>query len=280
MSSKSVTVLGLGIIGSIWARHYAEDGFAVRVWNRTPKTDFPGWVGEVAEAVQNAGAVHLCVADPAAVDSVLTKILPVLAKGTLLIQSSTISPAASAGFARRCAEAGVDYLEAPFTGSKPAAEARQVVFFLGGAEPVRQRGEDLLQGLAKKFFHFSDGEKSAAIKLAMNLQIAAISQAMTEGLALARQYDLSEGEFFSVLSANVAHSGLADLKQPKLEARDYTPQFSVKHMAKDLGLAKEAIREGDLPQLQRTWEVYQRGLAEGLGDEDFIALEKLLRNKK
>ncbi|MCH8476066.1 MAG: NAD(P)-dependent oxidoreductase [Opitutales bacterium] len=276
---KQLTVIGLGIIGSIWARHYASDGYPVRVWNRTPQPDFPGWEGDLTKAVESAEVVHICVADPAAVSSVLEKILPVLPEGALIIQSSTISPEASRRFADLCAQAGFAYVEAPFTGSKPAAEARQVVFFLGGeSEPLGQ-AEGLLQGLAKKFFHFSSGEKSAAIKLAMNLQIAAISQALTEGLALARQYGLEEGEFFPVLEANVAHSGLADLKRPKLEARDYAPQFSVKHMGKDLGLALEAIREGELPQLRRTWEIYQKGIEKGLGDRDFIALEQLLTDK-
>ncbi|MCH8540921.1 MAG: NAD(P)-dependent oxidoreductase [Opitutales bacterium] len=276
---KQITVIGLGIIGSIWARHYISDGYAVRVWNRTPKPDFPGWEEDLAKAVESSEVVHICVADPPAVAAVLQKILPALPVGTLVIQSSTISPEASKFFSEQCRQEGFAYVEAPFTGSKPAAEARQVVFFLGGEKKTRGQAEGVLQGLAKKFFHFSSGEKSAAIKLAMNLQIAAISQALTEGLSLARQYGLGEGEFFPVLEANVAHSGLADLKRPKLEARDYTPQFSVKHMGKDLGLALEAIKEGELPQLRRTWEIYQKGLQKGLGDMDFIALEQLLTDK-
>lgn len=273
----NVTVVGLGIIGSIWAKHYAEDGHEVVSWNRTPQPDFPGFVTDLADAVAGADLIHICVADPAAVQSVLEVILPHLDHSRLVIQSSTISPDAATSFARQVSETGASYVEAPFTGSKPAAEARDLVFFQGGDETVTKRAEPFLEPLSRKRFVMGSPEQAAAIKLSMNLQIAAVSQALTEGYHLAHKYGLSHEQFYAVLRENVAYSGLAKLKETKLKEGDYSPQFSVKHMRKDLGLALEAAAGLNPKLTERTKEIYDAGMDAGLADEDFIALEKLIR---
>ncbi|MEM6883905.1 MAG: NAD(P)-dependent oxidoreductase [Verrucomicrobiota bacterium] len=272
----NVTVVGLGIIGSIWAKHYADDGNTVHTWNRTPQPEFPGFKADLAQAVDGVEMVHICVADPAAVQSVLDVILPKLNHSMLVIQSSTISPEAAGSFAGQVESTGAVYLEAPFTGSKPAAEARDLVFFQGGcAEAIRQ-ADVFLEPLSRKRFAMGTPEQAAAIKLSMNLQIAAVSQALTEGYHLAKSFGLSHDQFYEVLAENAACSGVAKLKEPKLKSSDYSPQFSIKHMRKDLGLALDAA-EGISPQLtQRTKEIYDAGMDAGWGDEDFIALEKLI----
>ncbi len=273
----TVCVIGLGIIGSIWANHYAADGKNVRCWNRTPKADLPGFLPDITEAASGADIVHICVADPPAVQLVLNPILPVLKPGVLVIQSSTISPVAAESFERQVTETGAAYVEAPFTGSKPAAESRQLVFFLGGESVPLERAVEVLSPLSRKQFHFETPQQATAIKLAMNLQIAAISQALTEGWHLARNHGLNADQFFDVLKMNAAHSPLADLKEPKLRSGDEAPQFSVKHMAKDLGLALASAGDLHLQQAERTREIYQMGIESGLGDLDFIALERLVK---
>lgn len=273
-----ITVCGLGIIGSLWARHYRDDGHEVRTWNRTPKPEEAGFVGKVAEAVNGAEIVHLCLAGPPSVESVLKDLQPVLKSGMLVIQSSTISPAAASAFHDLVRGTGADYLEAPFTGSKPAAEARQVVFFPGGPPETIERARPILSSLAKALIPFASPAKSAAIKLAMNLQIAAISQALTEGFHLARAHGIEAEEFFRVLDQNVARSGLVDLKRPKLEQADYAPQFSIKHMSKDLQLALTAAGNLPLRLTETVARTYQEGIEKGWGDLDFISLEQFLRN--
>jgi 3-hydroxyisobutyrate dehydrogenase-like beta-hydroxyacid dehydrogenase len=274
---SKVSVVGLGIIGSIWAKHYAEDGHEVRSWNRTPQPDFPGFISDLSKAVTGAEMIHICVSDPAAVQSVLEVILPTLSDSVLVIQSSTISPAAATSFAALVTATGASYLEAPFTGSKPAAEGRELVFFQGGNKETVAKAEPFLEKLSRKRFVIGSPAQAAAIKLSMNLQIAAISQALTEGWHLAGKYGLSHDMFYEVLRENVAYSGLAKLKEPKLTSSDYSPQFSVKHMRKDLRLALEAA-EGLSPRLTETVkQIYDQGMDAGLGDEDFIALEQLIR---
>lgn len=194
-----------------------------------------------------------------------------------MIQSSTISPAAATAFAARVQARGAAYVEAPFTGSKPAAESRQLVYFLGGAATDIQRADQWLTPLSRKRFHFSSPAQAAAIKLSMNLQIAAVSQAMTEGLALAESFGLSAEQFFEVLDMNVSRSGLVDLKKQKLLNKDYSPQFSVKHMHKDLALALDSATDLSLELTRQCASIYSLGLRTGLGDLDFIALQQLIR---
>ncbi|MGF1678569.1 MAG: NAD(P)-dependent oxidoreductase [Candidatus Methylacidiphilales bacterium] len=271
----TITVLGLGIIGSIWARHYQQDGHELKSWNRSSKPDAPGFEADLAESVRSSHFIHLCVADPAAVQSLLHVVLPHAPRNALIIQSSTISPAASLSFAEQSRTAGHRYVEAPFTGSKPAAEARQLVFFMGGNLEDTTEALSLLQSLSRKQFFIGKPHQASAIKLAMNLQIAAVAQALTEGWHLAKQFGLDHDLFYSVLRENVAHSGLAELKEPKLKSGDYSPQFSVQHMRKDLGLALESSSGLQLRLTERAKEIYDLGMQAGLGSEDFISLEKL-----
>ncbi|MGF1531208.1 MAG: NAD(P)-dependent oxidoreductase [Puniceicoccaceae bacterium] len=274
-----VTVVGLGIIGEIWANHYAEGGLLAASWNRTPKPGLPKLVGKLEDGIFEAGVIHVCVADPKAVEAVLERVVPKLTPNHGVIQSSTIGPADSRVFEKWIQATGAWYLEAPFTGSRPAAEAKKIVFYAGGLEAAFEGAAPYLEVLAGRIFRFGSGEQAAALKLAMNLQIAAISTALTEGWHLAKAYGLDDDAFFEALAPNVAHSGLADLKEPMLRSGEVSPMFSVKHMRKDLGLALAAARDLNLSQTERTLEIYQRGIEQGLGELDFIALEKLVGRK-
>ncbi|PQV62874.1 2-hydroxy-3-oxopropionate reductase [Abditibacterium utsteinense] len=276
-----IAVLGLGIIGSVWAQNLAADDHEMRAWNRTPQADFPGFVPDIPAAVEDADFVFIVVADPAAVEAVLEVALPLLKSGQTVVQSSTISPHWTLEFARKVEETGAAFLEAPFTGSKPAAIARETVFYLGGDAELIEKARPILDSLSKKILHIGPLGSASALKLAMNLNIAGVAQTLTESLNFARKCGLSDDMFFEALSANVSKSGIVDLKEPKLRAADYAPQFSLKHLEKDLRLALETAQENgiELPQTASLRELYLQGLKKGWGDEDFIGLERLLHKK-
>ncbi len=278
--NTTVAVLGLGIIGSAWARNLVEDGLEVRAWNRTPQPDFPGFVSDAARAVEGADFIFLVVADPAAVESVLDLIEPKLRAGQTLIQCSTIPARYSKQFAERVERTGARFLEAPFTGSKLAAQGRQTVYYIGGDEATLGLARPILERLSKTILHVGPLGTASTLKLSMNLQIAAIAGALSEGLTLCRQNGIADETFFEALHANVARSGVSDLKEPKLLARDYSPQFSVKHMEKDLRLALETAAESELelPETAAVRAQYQIGLAHQMGDDDFSALIQLLES--
>jgi 3-hydroxyisobutyrate dehydrogenase-like beta-hydroxyacid dehydrogenase len=274
---QRITVLGLGIIGSAWATNLHADGLTVRGWNRTPKT-FDFYEGNLERAVGDAEMIILVVADPAAVESILDVVVPKLKRGQIVVQSSTISAAWTEKFAARVQATGAEFLEAPFTGSKPAAEARKTVFYLGGDEALIERARPILQRLGTSLLHIGPIGSASSLKLAMNLNIALVAEALAESLTLARGAGISDEKFFEALHINVGRSGFSDLKEPKYRAGDYSPQFSLKHLDKDIRLALETAGSTDLPVAKALKQLFEKGIREGMAEDDFIGSIRLLKS--
>ena len=274
-----ITVLGLGIIGSVWARHWNADGHQVRTWNRSAKPDAPGFTADLVTAVRDAELVAIVVADPPAVASILERIIPVLAAGMVVAQHSTVGVDDTLAYAVAVHGRGAAYLDMPFTGSKPAAEQRQNVFFVGDDHAVLPRVEPVYRALAKQLLPIGRIGQASAIKLSFNLLIANLSQAMIESLELARRSGIDPAAWFNALDYNVAKSGLADLKKPKFLSGDFSPQFSIKHMHKDLRLAlRHAASLGlRLDETAAVERAYAAAAEQGLGELDFSALLKVVR---
>ncbi|HUI07826.1 MAG TPA: NAD(P)-dependent oxidoreductase [Verrucomicrobiae bacterium] len=273
-----IGVCGLGIIGSVWAGNLRQDGHDVRGWNRSPK-QFPWYVPRASDAANDAEIIFIVVADPPAVQNVLNQILPGLHAGQVVIQSSTISPKATLASARQVQQTGAAFLEAPFTGSKPAAERRQTVFYIGGDKRLLEQVRPVLERLATSALYIGPLGSASALKLAMNINIALVAQGLCESLAFARAAGIPDDAYFAALKPNVSHSGLATLKEPKLRAREFSPQFSLKHMAKDLRLALDAAADLPLSQTRQVMQTYEAGLKRGWGDQDFSVLAELLEQK-
>ena len=272
---QRITVVGLGIIGSAWAKNLHADGLTVRAWNRTPRA-FPFYEADLAKAVTDAEMIIIVVADPPAVESVLNVIVPHLKPGQLVAQSSTISAYWTKLFARRVEATGAEFLEAPFTGSKPAAEARKTVFYLGGTVELVEKARPVFERLSASRLHVGALGTASSLKLAMNLNLALMAEALSESLTLARAEGIPDEKFFDALHLNVGRSGLSDLKEPKWRAKDYAPQFSLKHMNKDLRLTLETAGDLDLPAAKALKSFYDKGMNAGFGDDDFTGLIRLL----
>jgi 3-hydroxyisobutyrate dehydrogenase-like beta-hydroxyacid dehydrogenase len=279
-------ILGLGIIGAEWARNLHQDGVPLSVWNRTNKEyeGLPPLASDPAAAARGAELLILVVADPPAVGAVLDQIESELRPGQIVAQASTVSAAWNLKFAKRVEKTGARFLEIPFTGSKPAARERKTVFYVGGDKDLLDRAEPVLSRLSQVRLHIGPLGSAASLKLAMNMNIAMVSEALAESLRFARAAGIPDAVYFEALKVNAARSPMSDLKEPKLRAGDYAPQFSLKHMHKDLGLAFETMSAEslgaesglDLPQIRALKARYDEGMAQGLGDQDFSVLMKLL----
>jgi 3-hydroxyisobutyrate dehydrogenase len=220
--------------------------------------------------------VQIVVADPPAVRALLAQILPALGPGKTVVQSSTIDPKSSEEFFAAVTAKGARYLEAPFTGSKPAAEQKQVVYYVGGDAQTVAALDGLLGLVSLVRLHIGDHKQATTLKLAMNLNIAAQMEALSEAITLARCAGISDDVFFGALARNASQSGLAKLKEPKLRAGDFSPQFSVKHMLKDMRLASGIDGTAGFPVLATVRERLAAAEQAGLGNEDFSVLIKLL----
>jgi 3-hydroxyisobutyrate dehydrogenase len=272
---QTVGILGLGIIGEIWARRYQTAGCLAGTWNRTSKPSSPAWKANARDVAATADVTHIVVADPPAVSNLIKTILPELGPGKTVVQSSTIDPTSAADFENQVRATGAAYVESPFTGSKPAAEAGTVVFFMGGDQQAQAAVDPILTLLSETRFHLPTVRQSAALKLAMNLNIAAQMQALSESLTVARNAGIDDDFYFQVLAKNVSYSGLSRLKETKLKTWDFSPQFSIKHMHKDMRLLDNSTTI-DLPLLKTVRSCLGRAETQGMGNEDFSSLIRLL----
>lgn len=278
--NASVGVLGLGLIGAAWAKHWNDDGLLAAVWNRTAKADFPRFHSSPHEVLARSDTLVLCVADPAAVDEVLQQVEKSLEARHLVIQTSTIDPESSERFEQRVKAAGARFLAAPFTGSKPAAEARKTVFYLGGDEALRAEAEPVLARVSAHRIAIGTNAQACTLKLAMNMQIALQAEALCESYAFCRRAGIADDVFFGALRRNVAWSGLSELKEPKLRNLDFSPQFSVKHMHKDMRLAMAALSADEAPATNIICQCLARAEKAGWGDDDFVSLLRNIMEKR
>ena len=185
-----VAFLGLGIMGRAMASNLAKAGHEVTVWNRTPGKDVEGArsAASPAEAGRGAEVVWSCLADTKAVESVLfgpQGVHESLTEGMTIVDSSTIAPSATRQFAERVSAQGVQYVDAPVTGSKTGAENGTLIFIVGGEESVVEKLKPLFAAMGKKIFRMGETGKGHAAKLVMNLQIALIYEGFAEALTLA-----------------------------------------------------------------------------------------------
>jgi 3-hydroxyisobutyrate dehydrogenase-like beta-hydroxyacid dehydrogenase len=273
---ERVGLIGLGIIGSVWAKHYHAAGLLAATWNRSPKPGVPCAVPDPAAVARASSVVHIVVSDPPAVDGLLDAIESELGTRHLVMQSTTIDPESSQRFAERVRARDARYVEAPFMGSRPAAEQRKIVFMMGGAEADVARAQALLGLLSSVQRHVGEAPQAASLKLSFNLQVAILMEGICESLNLARAAGASDDDYFRVLEATGIWSGFHGGKEPKLRSGDFSAQFSVKHMLKDVRLATELARPGTTPLGLAVRERLTEAARRGLSEKDMSALIEIL----
>lgn len=278
-----VAFLGLGIMGRPMAANLVKAGHEVTVWNRTPGKDVEGakTAATPAEAAQGAEVAWMCVSDTKAVESLLFGpggAENSLADGMVIIDSSTISPAATLKFAERVRAKGVSYVDAPVTGSKIGAENGTLIFIVGGDEAVVEKLKPLFNATGKAVFRMGDTSKGQAAKLAMNLQIAMIYEGFAEALTLATKLGVPAETMMPLIQASMVKSGVVEYKAPFVLKHDFSPNFPLRLMYKDIKLALEAAKEArvKLPGLETVEEVYEVAVEDGHQDLDYAATLTLL----
>jgi 3-hydroxyisobutyrate dehydrogenase-like beta-hydroxyacid dehydrogenase len=278
-----VAFVGLGIMGHAMATNLAKAGHEVTVWNRTPGKVVEGAsiAPTPAAAAQGAEVVWMCVADTDAVESVVfgdDGVERSLAEGMIIADSSTISPAATLKFAERVGTKGVAWVDAPMTGSKIGARDGTLVFIVGGEESPIERLKPLFAAMGKKIFRMGGTSKGQATKLAMNLQIALIFEGFAEALALATKLGVDSEQLVSLIQATMVRSGVVEYKAPFILQRDFTPNFPLRLMHKDIRLTLEAAKEArvKLPALETVEEIYEMATEDGNRDLDYAATLTLL----
>jgi 3-hydroxyisobutyrate dehydrogenase-like beta-hydroxyacid dehydrogenase len=278
-----VAFLGLGIMGRPMAANLVKAGHEVAVWNRSAGKDVPGARSAATprQAAEGAEVVWICVSDTVAVEQVLfgeNGVEGALAPGMIVVDSSTISPLETREFARRVGERGAEYVDAPVTGSKAGAETGQLIFMAGGSEETIEKLKPLWTAMGKDLFRMGEVSLGQASKLGMNLMVALIYEGFAEGLALTGKLGVKPDALMPLIQASMVRSGVIDYKAPFVLRRDFSPNFPLRLMHKDIQLMLDAAREQrvKLPGLETVAEIYEIAAEEGQDDLDYAATLTLL----
>ncbi len=284
-SKAPVGFIGLGLMGRPMALNLLKAGFPLTVWNRTrSKAEELSAAGaRVAasprEAAANSSVVLTIVSDPPALESVLwgpQGALDGLRAGSVLVDSSTVSPALARRVAAACAERGADFLDAPVTGGTWGAEKGELIFMVGGKGEVLARVEPILAAMGKRFFSLGENGAGQAVKLAMNMILALQVDALSEALALVTGAGIPGERLVEVLQASMARAPVLDVKAPLILAQNFAPSFPLRLMHKDLGLALELANQlgVPLPATAAAREVYSAVRGAAREDLDYAAVAR------
>ena len=236
---KNIGVIGLGIIGRGVAGNLRRKGFPVYVWNRSPRS-VPNFVGSPGEVAEICNYIQIFVSDDDALLQTAQQLGPKLAPHHLVLVHSTVAPDSMRAAAEIVERRKARFVEAPFTGSKTAAEKGELVYYVCGNDAALHDARPILEASSKEIIEIGPTiGQASAIKVATNMITAASVQATAEALALVQALGLPLEKFLEAMRSNASHSATLAMKLPKMLSRDFEPHFSVKHMLKDMQIANQ-----------------------------------------
>ncbi|MEO8594257.1 MAG: NAD(P)-dependent oxidoreductase [Candidatus Solibacter sp.] len=282
--------LGLGLMGYPMARNLLRAGHEVAVWSNTASkaqkladTEKGKFCATPKEVATHADIVFLCVGDTAMANEVILGaegIIEGAHSGMTVVDCSTVAVSASRKIGEALKAKGVDFLDAPVTGSTPGAESGNLTFMIGGPQEVFDRIRPLLDPMGKKVYYCGPAGMGLQAKLTQNLVLSNILMAFNEGMVLATKGGMDPKLMLEILDNSAAKSGLINYKAPFVFKRDFTTNFSVKWMHKDIGLMLESGQELGVPLFLTglTRQLFQTAIAAGHGDEDICSTIKVLED--
>lgn len=268
---KNVGVIGLGIIGSRVVAALRASGFNVFVWNRTPRT-VPNFLGSAAGVAELCETIQIFVSDGPALHEVIGSME--LGPRHTVICCATVGPEAVLEAAEMVASRGARFLDAPFTGSKGAAENRALTYYIGGEDSVLGEVEPVLRASSKAIVKIGGIGQASVLKLVTNMLVASTVQTLAEALAITVRSGIDGAMLSAALEHHAVRSGLTDLKLPHMLAEDYSPHFSIKHLFKDVQLALRVANQLGIhiPSTSAAGNALHGALNRGLGELDVAAL--------
>ncbi|MGE0316102.1 MAG: NAD(P)-dependent oxidoreductase [Lautropia sp.] len=281
--TPTIAFIGTGAMGAEMAGNLLNAGYPLRVYNRSASKTRPlleaGAVActSPAEAVAGAAFVVSMIADDAAAREVMLGtdgVVGAAAPGTVVIDSSTLTPSMVREAATAAAARGIAYLDAPVSGSIAQARGRELVFMVGGDAAALEKARPVMMAMGKLIKHMGASGSGATIKLVNNMLSGTISAALAEALSVAEAAGLDPAAVLEVLGEGAGGSRLMKSKIPKMTGRDFTPQFQLGLMEKDvryfLALAQDFDRPAPIAALVRSQ--YQAARLADLGKLDVAAL--------
>ena len=280
---STVAFIGLGAMGSRMAMNLHAAGHALRVFNRDKEKTKPfaekGIEVCASPAAAAKGADFVCsiVSDDVATREVMlgsSGVIGAAAAGTIILDSSTNTPAMAREVAFAARAKGIFYLDAPVSGSLVQAQSKELVILVGGDKASFDKAQPVLAAMGRMVRRIGDSGAGATLKLINNMLTATLTAALVEAAQAAEAAKLDRDAAMEVLNEGAAGSRAMKTKLPKMFKRDFSPQFQLELMDKDLryflSLAQELDRPAPIASLVRSQ--YQAARRAQLGKLDSCAV--------
>ena len=286
--AEAIGFLGLGTMGAAMAANLARAGFDVTAWNRTPgrapELDELGVhrAATPAEVGAASDVVVICVSDTPDVESVLfgpDGLAGGARPSSLVIDCSTISPAATRDFATRLKAAGAALVDAPVSGGSEGAQKATLTIFVGGEPADFERARLVLAALGKTITHVGPIGSGQAVKAVNQVILAGTYLGVAEGIVLAMKSGLDVDQVVEALGGGAAQSWVLANRSGRMIANDYPLGFKVALHRKDLGIALELARElgAELPVSSLAADLEAALVEDGHAEDDMSALARSIR---
>ena len=276
-------------MGYPMARNLLRAGHEVALWSHTAgkarqlaaAEEGGRFCESPREVAENAECLFLCVGETEMSRDVLLGAQGVIEgarPGTVVADASTVSPSESRKIGVALKEKGVEFLDAPCTGSTPGAEAGTLTFMIGGDQAAFERAKPYFEPMGKRLYYCGGPGLGLQAKLTQNLILGNLMMAFNEGMVLATKGGVDPKLMLEILDNSAAKSGLISYKAPFILRRDFQANFSTKWMHKDIGLMLDSGKHlrVPLPLTALTHQLFQTAIAEGFEDEDFCSVIKVL----
>lgn len=279
--------IGLGLMGSRITKRLIDAGHQVSGYNRTRSKAESliqagmVWKDSPKEVVQAADITFSMVMDTAALSSITDGpdgILAGLSTGKIFVDMSTVSPKSIRLLASRVAVTGADMLEAPVSGSIPAAESGNLIVYVGGSSETLEKVRPVFEQISQKIIHVGENGQAIAMKIAINLNLPIQLVSLFEGVLLAERNGVSRADALDALLNSVAASTAMKYRAPFMLKMPDEVWFSAAMMKKDIQLALELGEETGvtLKTAQLVNELLDQAIALGWGDQDFAVLYRVV----
>ena len=280
---------GLGVMGSGMARRLLNAGFNLTIYNRTPgpAEQFRDTGARIAsnpgDGAKDVDVVITMVSDDWASREVWTGchgVLTTAQPGTLLIDSSTITPQCARDLAAHAEKAGCFFLDAPVTGSRPEAQSGRLLFLVGGHAEVVQRAHPVLKHMSRDVLHLGGNGAGATMKLINNFLCGVQAASLAEAQAWVESSGLRRTEAMAILTAGAPGSPLVKVLAERMNKQLPEVNFRLELMAKDLAYARNEAKQVGVELLTgaAALQRFEAGVGKGLGDRDISALINIFKD--
>jgi 3-hydroxyisobutyrate dehydrogenase len=275
--------IGLGKMGIPMAIKLIEAEYPVTIYNRTKGKDgiliSKGALSALSpsDLLKQSDIIVIMVSDDQAVRDIFLGndglLSPVGISGKIIINMSTVSPEISIELDGKCKHSGHHYLDAPVSGSVMQAESGQLVVMVGGEKNIFDQAKPILEVLSKLAIHVGNSGSGNTMKLAVNLLLGIISQGLSEAVIFARNKGLKVSDLLNVIQNSAMGSVYMKIKGDAILENNYQAAFALKHIVKDLKLAKNSGL--NTPLGETVLENFQKAEPE-FAEEDIIAIIKAI----